>query len=121
MRVRSDNPPRKAPALLPELIIQIMDFLPGCHEIRLLLWVYPSWGTKVPWSYWRTRFAKDLMLEMDELPDLETLNWQRAYYGIGRLYSTAHGLHNRQRIMERIERIKIAFKAMRETSNGKIF
>ncbi|KAE8323546.1 hypothetical protein BDV39DRAFT_181881 [Aspergillus sergii] len=109
MRLRSDVIPRKALALPPELIVQIMDFLPGSREIRLLLWAYPPWGPKVPWSYWRTRFRKDLMLEMDDLPDINKLDWRHAYYSIERLYSTSHGLHNRERVLGRIENIKIAF------------
>ncbi|KAE8347298.1 hypothetical protein BDV24DRAFT_157592 [Aspergillus arachidicola] len=92
MRLRSDVIPRKVLALPPELIVQIMDFLPESREIRLLLWAYPPWGPKVPWSYWRTRFRKDLMLEMDDLPDIDKLDWQHAYYSIERLYSTSHVL-----------------------------
>ncbi|KAB8276576.1 hypothetical protein BDV30DRAFT_235646 [Aspergillus minisclerotigenes] len=108
MCLRSDVIPRKALALPPELIVEIMDFLPGSREIRLLLWVYPPWGPKVPWSYWRTRFRKDLMLEMGDLPDINELDWRHAYYSIERLCSTSHGLHNRERVLKRIENIKIA-------------
>ncbi|KAB8225205.1 hypothetical protein BDV33DRAFT_199042 [Aspergillus novoparasiticus] len=99
----------KVLALPPELIIQIMDILPGSREIRLLLWAYPPWGPKVPWSYWRTRFRKDLMLDMDDLPDIDKLDWQHAYYSIERLYSTSHGLHSRKRVLRCIENIKTAF------------
>ena len=49
------------------------------------------------------------MLEMDDLPDIDKLDWQYAYYSIERLYSTSHGLHNRERVLGRIENIKTAF------------
>ncbi|GAB1194160.1 hypothetical protein APSETT444_003401 [Aspergillus pseudonomiae] len=94
-----------------ELILQIMDYLLGSQEILHLMLVFPFWAPKVPYFYWRTRFRKKVMLEQDELPDLDALNWQRAYCGLDYLYGASQAIRGRRRILAEIQTIKERFLA----------
>lgn len=106
MDLRSGITSSAARFLPSELILQIMDYLPGSQEILHLMLVFPFWAPKIPYFYWRTRFRKELMLERDELPDLDALNWQRAYCGLDYLYGASQAIRGRRRILAEIQPIK---------------
>jgi hypothetical protein len=96
--------------ILPaEIILLIMDRLPGCNEIRFLLWAFPHWSPMVPQTYWRARFVKDLMLDRKEVPGLDALDWQCLYLKIDHVFETSHGLRNQRRIMKVLEGTKALF------------
>lgn len=99
-------------ASLPaELIMIIIDYLPTCRDVRLLMWVFPQWSHSVPMFYWRRLFIREMMLEDHEssIPGPDECHWQRLYYGIDRITASSHGLRNRQRILSILEGIKTAF------------
>jgi hypothetical protein len=110
MILRSSSTLQADKIILPaEIILLIMDRLPGCNEIRFLLWAFPHWSPMVPQTYWRARFVKDLMLDRKEVPGLDALDWQRVYFKIDHVFETSHGLRNQRRIMKVLEGTKALF------------
>ncbi|KAI9376132.1 hypothetical protein BJX61DRAFT_539144 [Aspergillus egyptiacus] len=95
----------------PELIMDILDLLPSSQETRYLMWAFPHWAARVPFTYWRRRFIQDFMLEDDEkdLPIGVALHWRRLYYKTDRIHRTSHGLRNRRRIMSLLEGVRDSF------------
>ncbi|PWY78017.1 hypothetical protein BO94DRAFT_603727 [Aspergillus sclerotioniger CBS 115572] len=63
----------------PEIVMIIMDLLDAPQDMDTLLKVFPRWKQNVPETYWRHRFIKDLMLEDEELPGLDDLDWKHVY------------------------------------------
>ncbi|KAL4912685.1 hypothetical protein BDW62DRAFT_206264 [Aspergillus aurantiobrunneus] len=94
-----------------ELIMDIVDLLPACQEVRELMWAFPYWAVKLPYSYWRKRFIREFMLEDEQkqIPDSASLNWRRLYYRTDSIHRSSHGLRNRQRIVSILEQVNVAF------------
>ncbi|KAH8695241.1 hypothetical protein BGW36DRAFT_429122 [Talaromyces proteolyticus] len=95
--------------LPPELVTMIMDFLPTCGEIRLLILAFPQWRSIVPHSYWRRRFVNDILLPIDEVPGLDALDWEKLYLQTDDVFQKSHGLQNQRRIMKATEIVKEIF------------
>ncbi|XHF98843.1 hypothetical protein AWENTII_002378 [Aspergillus wentii] len=92
-----------------EIILTIADFLTDSADLRMLLWVFPSWGESIPPGYWRARFIRDSMLEKEELSSDGGLNWKYIYFNMDRLLANSHGWRNRRRSMKILEGTKALF------------
>jgi hypothetical protein len=92
--LRSESKIMADKIILPQdIILLIMDRLPSFKDIWLLLRIFPHWRPMVPKSYWRSRFVQDLMLEYNEVPGLDALDWHHLYFfKIDHLFKTSHGL-----------------------------
>jgi hypothetical protein len=97
--------------LPPEIILIIMDMLQGSKEVWTLLSIFPQWGPMIPQRYWRARLVKDLMLDYEEVPELDVVDWQNLYFEVDNLLKKSHGLRNRRRIMNILEGTKELFLA----------
>lgn len=56
---------------------------------------------QIPESYWRSRFPRDIVFEIEEIPPTREVHWERLCLETEKLLekSTIPGLQNRQRII----------------------
>ncbi|XHG03563.1 hypothetical protein AWENTII_006865 [Aspergillus wentii] len=92
-----------------EIILTIMDRLPDIDDILSLLWVFPHWKGLIPQGYWRIRCINELVLDEDQVPDRDSLNWGYLYFNIDDILARSHGWRNRRRIMTILEGTKEMF------------
>lgn len=92
-----------------DVVLMIMDLLPGRRNIKLLLWVFPQWRTLIPQRYWRVRCIHDHFLPEESLPAVDELDWRWFYFNVDQMLSNSNGWLNRLRVMENMEQIKELF------------
>jgi hypothetical protein len=69
-------------------------------------------GWQIPDSYWRGRFPKDIIFEIEELASTADVAWQFLCLGAEQLLESSHGLLNRQRIFRVLRGTRSLFFAM---------
>ncbi|KAL2006514.1 hypothetical protein VTN00DRAFT_9182 [Thermoascus crustaceus] len=70
-------------------------------------------GWEIPDSYWRSRFPKDLIFEVEEIGTRE-IDWQYLFLKIESLLKNSDALLNRRRIMKVLEGTKKIFLQLTE-------
>ncbi|PYI02618.1 hypothetical protein BO78DRAFT_422407 [Aspergillus sclerotiicarbonarius CBS 121057] len=93
----------------PEIILIIMDLLEGPRDMEALLTAFPRWEQVIPECYWRIRFIKTLILENEELPGPDNLDWKHAYHKIDHAFYGIPGLNNQRLIGRRLEKTRTIF------------
>jgi hypothetical protein len=86
-----------------EIALLILDNLCELTDIRGALAVF-RWH--VPPLYWKTRVPMDLVFELDDVDDLDALDWKSFYWGI---LQDIPSFRNRQRIADLLEEVRTRF------------
>ncbi|ODM21475.1 hypothetical protein SI65_02319 [Aspergillus cristatus] len=92
-----------------DVVLMIIDLLPGRRNIKLLLLVFPQWSTLIPQIYWRLRCIHDHFLPEESLPAVDELDWRWFYFNFDQMLSKSLGWLNRRRVMRDMEHIDMLF------------
>lgn len=96
--------------LPPEIKDLILDHLPYHKDVRNALYAF---GWKIPDSYWRSRFPRDIIFEINhELDPKVEVDWKFLCLKAEELLETSQSLLNRQRIFRVLEGTKKLFFEM---------
>ena len=95
-----------------KVIYMILDYLYNPDASRLI--AIMNWH--IADAYWRSRFPKDIIFEIEQLSPTADLNWQFLCLEAELLLETSKRLLNRQRIFQILIRTKQHFEDERRDS-----